>query len=144
MDGRQPCKTPSPTVNQSVVPFQVLTVASWPAYRFLRRQIRWSEIPISLRIFQLVVIHTVKGLSIVNEAEVDFSGIPLLSLWSNECWQFGLRVLCLFNLLLLLFFLNCILCFYLFIYFPFIFISWRLITLQYCSGFCHTLTWIIF
>ena len=32
---------------------------------------------------------------------------------------------------------------YLFIYlFSFIFISWRLITLQYCSGFCHTLTWI--
>ena len=31
----------------------------------------------------------------------------------------------------------------LFIYlFPFVFISWRLITLQYCSGFCHTLTWI--
>ena len=26
--------------------------------------------------------------------------------------------------------------------FPFIFISWRLITLQYCNGFCHTLTWI--
>ena len=25
----------------------------------------------------------------------------------------------------------------------FIFISWRLITLQYCSGFCHTLAWII-
>ena len=25
-------------------------------------------------------------------------------------------------------------------FFPFIFISWRLITLQYCSGFCHTLT----
>ena len=30
----------------------------------------------------------------------------------------------------------------LFSFFPFIFISWRLITLQYCSGFCHTLTWI--
>ena len=29
--------------------------------------------------------------------------------------------------------------FYLFIYFSFIDISWRLITLQYCSGFCHTL-----
>ena len=27
-------------------------------------------------------------------------------------------------------------------FFPFIFISWRLITLQYCSGFYHTLTWI--
>ena len=31
--------------------------------------------------------------------------------------------------------------FYLF-FFPFIFISQRLISLQYCSGFCHTLTWI--
>ena len=30
----------------------------------------------------------------------------------------------------------CLLCFV----FSLIFISWRLITLQYCSGFCHTLT----
>ena len=29
-----------------------------------------------------------------------------------------------------------------FFFFSVIFISWRLITLQYCSGFCHTLTWI--
>ena len=29
-----------------------------------------------------------------------------------------------------------------FFFFSFIFISWRLITLQFCSGFCHTLTWI--
>ena len=29
-----------------------------------------------------------------------------------------------------------------FFFFSFIFISWRLITLQYCSGFCHTLIWI--
>ena len=27
-------------------------------------------------------------------------------------------------------------------FFPFIFISWRLITIQYYSGFWHTLTWI--
>ena len=27
-------------------------------------------------------------------------------------------------------------------FFPFIFISWRVITLQHCSGYCHTLTWI--
>ena len=27
-------------------------------------------------------------------------------------------------------------------FFSFIFISWRLITLQYCNDFCHTLTWI--
>ena len=29
-----------------------------------------------------------------------------------------------------------------FFFFPFIFICWRLITLQDCSGFCYTLTWI--
>ena len=28
------------------------------------------------------------------------------------------------------------------LFFSFVFISWRLITLQYCRGFCHTLTWI--
>ena len=41
-------------------------------------------------------------------------------------------------------FLNCILFLLIFfkIFFSFIFISWRLITLQYCSSFCHTLTWI--
>ena len=38
---------------------------------FFRRQVKWSGIPISLRIFQFVVIHTVKSFSIVNEAEVD-------------------------------------------------------------------------
>ena len=31
----------------------------------------WSGIPISWRIFPFVVIHTVKGFSIINEAEVD-------------------------------------------------------------------------
>ena len=33
-------------------------------------------------------------------------------------------------------------CVFLCFFFPFIFISWKLVTLQYCSGFCHTLTWI--
>ena len=37
-----------PILYQSLVPCPVLTVASWPAYRFLRRQARWSGIPISL------------------------------------------------------------------------------------------------
>ena len=36
-----------------------------------QRTVRWSGIPISLRIFQFVVIHTVKSCSIVIEAEVD-------------------------------------------------------------------------
>ena len=31
---------------------------------------------------------------------------------------------------------------YFFYFFLIFFISWRLITLQYCSGFCHTLKWI--
>ena len=35
---------------------------------------------------QFVVIHTVKGFSVVNEAEVDvFSGILMFSLWSKGC-----------------------------------------------------------
>ena len=37
-------------------------------------------------------------------------------------------------------FINFALCFFFFP--PLILISWRLVTLQYCSGFCHTLTWI--
>ena len=47
----------SSVLNQSVVPCLVLTVASWPAYRFLRRQVRWSGTPISKNFPQLVVIH---------------------------------------------------------------------------------------
>ena len=67
-DNIQLWHTPFLILNQSVVPCPVLTVASWPAYRFLRRQVRWSGIPISLKIFQFVVIHTVFG--IVNKADV--------------------------------------------------------------------------
>ena len=55
--------------NQFIVPGLVLTVASWPEYRFLRRQVRFSVILISLRIFQFVVIHT--EFWVVMEAEVD-------------------------------------------------------------------------
>ena len=36
----------------------------------LGRQVKWSGIPVSRRIFQFIVSHTVKGFSIVNEAEV--------------------------------------------------------------------------
>ena len=38
-DNIQPWRTPSPILNQSIVPCPVLTVASWPTYRFLRRQV---------------------------------------------------------------------------------------------------------
>ena len=50
-DSIQPWHTPFPIWNQSVVPCAVLTVAPWPAYRFLKRQFRWSGIPISFRNF---------------------------------------------------------------------------------------------
>ena len=43
---------------------------------------------------QFVVIHTVKGSSIVNEADFFFSGSHLLYLWSKKCWQFDLWFFC--------------------------------------------------
>ena len=68
-DNIQLWHTPFPILNQSVVPCPVLTVTSWPAYRFLRRQVRWSGITI-----------LAKGLSIVSEAEVD------VLLWELPCF----------------------------------------------------------
>ena len=70
-DNIQPWRTPFPIWNEFVVPCLVLTVASWPAYRFLKRQVRWSGIPISWIIFQIFVIHTVKGFGVINKAQVD-------------------------------------------------------------------------
>ena len=57
-DNIQPWRTPFPIWNQSVVPCPVPPVASWPAYIFLRRQVRWSGIPIFLRIFQSLLWST--------------------------------------------------------------------------------------
>ena len=63
---------PFPIWNQSTVPHPVLSIASCPAYRFLRKQIRQSSIPFSLRIVHsFFVIQAVKCFSIVNEAEVE-------------------------------------------------------------------------
>ena len=44
-DRRQLCRIPFSILNQSVVPSRVLTATSWRAYRFLRKQVRWSGIP---------------------------------------------------------------------------------------------------
>ena len=57
-DNIQPWHTPFPIWNQSVVPCPVLTVASWPAHRSLRRQVEWSGTPISLRIFHSLLWFT--------------------------------------------------------------------------------------
>ena len=101
---------------------------SWPAYRYLRMQVRGSGIPMSLRIFrsllwssqtvtlcdqttQTVWSDTVKGFSIVNEAEVNaflefssflyvptdvgnlFSGSSAFSKSSLYIWEFPVHVL---------------------------------------------------
>ena len=50
-DTIQPFCIPFPVLNQSVVLCLLLTVASAPTYRLLRRQVRWSGISFSSRIF---------------------------------------------------------------------------------------------
>ena len=90
----------------------ILTVASWPAYRFLWRQVRWMWYSHLLKSFpQFVVIHTVKGLGLVNKAEVDvflelscffddpvdvgnlISGSSTFSKSSLNIWKFLVHVL---------------------------------------------------
>ena len=43
--------------------------ATWPAYRFLRRKVWYSHLMKNFP--QFVVIHTVKGFSVLNKAEID-------------------------------------------------------------------------
>ena len=108
-DNIQPWRTPFPIWNQAV-PCPVLTVASWPAYRFLKRQVRWPGIPISQNFPQFIVIHTVKGFGIV-KAEIDvflelscffddpadvgnlISGSSAFSKTSLNIWKFIVHVL---------------------------------------------------
>ena len=53
-DNIQPCYTPFPILNQSIILCSVLTAASWPTYMFLCRQVRWSGTPISLKRVSIV------------------------------------------------------------------------------------------
>ena len=57
-DNIQSWYTSFPIWNQSIVACPVLTVASWPAYRFFRRQVRWSGTPFSSRIFHSLLWST--------------------------------------------------------------------------------------
>ena len=50
-DNIQSWHTPFPIWNQTVVSCPVLTVASWPSQKFLKRLVGWSGIPISFKIF---------------------------------------------------------------------------------------------
>ena len=67
-DNIQPWHTPFPIWNHSIVSCLVLTVVSWPAYRFLKWQVRWSDIPISLRIFHSLLL---MGLTVMFSVEVE-------------------------------------------------------------------------
>ena len=66
-----------PNLDQSVVPCPVLTAASWPAYRFLRRQVKWSGIPNSLSIFQFDMIYTVKLCSLLMKVKEESERVGL-------------------------------------------------------------------
>ena len=88
------------------------SVASWHAYRVLKRQVRWSGILVFFQNFpQFVVIHTVKGFGIVSKAEIDvflelscffddatdvgnlISGSSAFSKTSLNIWRFTVNVL---------------------------------------------------
>ena len=110
-DNIQPLCIPFLIWNQSVVPCPVLTVASWPAYRFLRRQVRWSGILISKNFPQLFCDPHSQRLWHINKAEVDIflelscffddpmdvgkliSGSSAFSKSSLNIWKFTVHVL---------------------------------------------------
>ena len=146
-DDIQPWRTTFPIWNQSVVPCPVLTVASWPAYRFLKRQVRWPGIP-TLEDFSTVCCdpHSQSLWCSQLSRSICFSGTLLLFPWSSGCWQFDLWFLFFSKTSLNIwnFTVHILLKPGLenFFFFFWIYFNWRLITLQYCGGFCHTLTWI--
>ena len=90
-DNIQPWRTPFPIWNQSVVPCPVLTVASWPAYSYLKRQVRWSGIPIS---FMNIVIKTLRNTSKLNSPKLCLLStiglawqLLVLSIESGDFWM---------------------------------------------------------
>ena len=75
-----------------------------------------------------------------------FLEISSLNEWSSSSSDSSSLSVLLVQILILLlsstyFFFPLLVSFHYFFFLIF-FISWRLITLQYCRGFCHTLTWI--
>ena len=110
-DNIQPWCTPFPTLNQSVFPCLVLTCfliciqAFWKTSKVVWYSHLFKKFP------QFVLIHTVKGFSVVNEAEVDvfleflyffndptnvgnlISGSSAFSKSSLYNWKFSVHVL---------------------------------------------------
>ena len=73
----EPWHTPFLILTQFVVPCPVLTDPSWPAYRFLRKQVRRSGIPISWRIFHSLLWST-QSKTLGSQWSRSFSGIPFI------------------------------------------------------------------
>ena len=91
-DNIQPWCTTFPIWNQSVVPCSVLTVASWPAYIFFRRQVMWSGIPISLRIFHSLLWSTQRKGSCISESPGNSNDQPGLAISDLETHHTGCSV----------------------------------------------------
>ena len=87
-DNIQPWCTPFPIWNQSVVPCPVLTVASWPAYRFSRGRSGGLVLP-SLSEFSTVYCdpHSQRLWHSQYSRNRCFSVTLLLFQWSSGCWQ---------------------------------------------------------
>ena len=89
-DSRQPCRAPYSILDQSVVPYRVLTAAAWTAYRFLRRQERccglWHS-HIFKRFPQFGMIHRVRGFSVLMKQRSMFFWNSLDS--SMNQWMFA-------------------------------------------------------
>ena len=114
-DNIQPCRTPFPILNQSVVLFKVPTRIQ--VSQETGKVVWYSHLFMNFP--QFVVIHAVKGFSVVNEAEVDaflefpcFLYDPMNAIWSlvplcsvasvmsDSVWPHGLwstRLLCPWN-----------------------------------------------
>ena len=106
-DNIQPWRTPFPICNQSVVPCPVLTVASWPEYKFLKRQIRWSGIPFSFRIFHSLLWYSV----VISSVYYIIFGLGFLSygIFILFFIIIPIRLLIFFNIFFCVFFLYSIL-----------------------------------
>ena len=104
---------------------------------------------ITIQVMRTMVTHrqiqrTRKGRSVSGKQQTWVGGTVIMRVYWKKLWIQSMKVLIGWAAILSdwlgysrdrdVFFLS--------FFFSFIFISWRLITLQYCSGFCHTLTWI--
>ena len=88
----QPWHSSFPIWSRSV-PCPVLTVASSPAYLFLRRQVKWSAILMSIKILTCCDPPSQRLYYSQWSRSRCFSGTLWLFLLSSRCWQFDLQFL---------------------------------------------------